>query len=76
MSKKDENQIKSLITELLTEFAYELFDETTLLDIKNAVDKIISPDECSVKLSDEYVLLITVIDEEGPKYRLQAKMRE
>lgn len=72
----DEKQIKSLITELLTEFAYELFDEKTLLDIKNAVDKIIAPDECSVKLQEDYTLVITLIDEKGPKYRLQARMRQ
>jgi hypothetical protein len=74
--KDDESKIRTLISELLLEFAYELFDEKTLLDIKNAVDKIITPDEATVKLSEDGVLIITIIDEKGPKYRLEARMRQ
>ena len=67
-------EIKSLISEILLEFAFELFSEDTLLDIKNSIDSHIAPDECSVKLNDE-VLTIVVINEQGPKYKLQARIR-
>ena len=74
-NEEEQQQISSLISEILLDFAFELFNEDTLLDIKNAIDKTIIPDECSVKLDDE-VLTITIINEAGPKYKLQARMRK